>query len=229
MAFAILKLSYNEPGDSSLTGGICGTGFFLDPSTAFTAHHVLNEETLAPNAGYRHVILWLILRSGPIYRIERSAVELHPEIDTTVIRFKNPVLGALIYDVARTKADAGISVRGMGYEGNVMPSIDAKWQALELVVQSANLADVVLDRDGYVKRLVTLDVTANDIKMVGVRGFELSFGSRVGMSGGPVVDLASGRVLGMLSIGLPADHNVKTETFAVSIEEIMERIPYLGT
>lgn len=228
MAFAILKLSYNEAGDSSLTGGICGTGFFVDSSTAFTAHHVLNEETLAPNLGYRHVLLWLILRSGPICRIEHSTVELHPEIDTTIIRFKNPVLGALIYDVARTKADAGIGVRGIGHKGNVMPSVDAQWQGPELILQSANLADVVLDRDGYLKRPVTLDVNANDIKMVGVRGFELSFGSQVGMSGGPVVDLASGRVLGMLSIGLPADHNVKTETFAVSIEEIMERVPYLG-
>jgi len=46
MAFAILKLSYIKPGDSSLTGGICGTGFFIDPQTAVTAHHVLNENII---------------------------------------------------------------------------------------------------------------------------------------------------------------------------------------
>lgn len=59
--------------------------------------------------------------------------------------------------------------------------------------------------------------------------FELSFASQVGMSGGPVVDAESRRVLGMLSIGLPPDANVKTQTFAVSIDQILERIGRNGT
>lgn len=224
MAFAILKLSYNEPGDSSLTGGICGTGFFLDSSTAITAHHLLNGETLEPNVGYRHVQLWLISRNGAICRIERSAVSLHPEIDTSVIRLPHPISGFPIYDVTPTAITAGIRVRGIGHKGNAMPSVDAEWQGKELVIRTADLTHLVLDRDGYVKRPLTLDINARDVKMRNVHGFELSFGSQVGMSGGPVVDAGTGCVLGMLSIGLPPDANVKTQTFAVSIDQIVERI-----
>ena len=229
MAFSILKLSYNEPGDSSLSGGICGMGFFEDVSTAVTAHHVLNEATLAPNAGYENVLLWLISRNGPIRRIERSAVDLHPDIDTSVIRLKNPMSGFVVYDVVSGDISAGIAVRGIGYEGNAMPRIDAQWQGQELVIRTADLAQAIQDRDGHVERSLTLHINANDIKMQGVRGFELSFGSQVGMSGGPVVDVENDRVLGMLSIGLPADANVKTRTFAVSINEIMDRIRPNGT
>jgi Trypsin-like peptidase domain len=224
MAFAILKLSYNEPGDSSLTGGICGTGFFLDSSTAITAHHVLQEETLAPNIGYRHVRLWLISRSGAVCRIERSAVSLHPEIDTSVIRLRNPVSGFTIYDVIPTAIEAGLRVRGIGHKGNGMPSVDAEWQGTELLIRQADLSQLILDRDGHVKRPLTLNINARDVKMLNVRGLELSFGSQIGMSGGPLVSAETGRVLGMLSIGLPPDANVKTQTFAVSIGEVVERI-----
>jgi hypothetical protein len=229
MAFSILKLSYNEPGDSSLSGGICGTGFFVDASTAVTAHHVLNEATFAPNAGYGNIFLWLISRNGQIRRIERSAVDLHPDIDTSVIRLNNPMSGFMIYDVVSGDINAGIVVRGIGYEGNAMPRIDSQWQGRELVIHTADLAQAIQDRDGHVERSLTLHINANDIKMQGVRGFELSFGSQVGMSGGPVVDVINDRVLGMLSIGLPANANVKTQTFAVSIDEIMDRIRPNGT
>ncbi len=221
MAFAILKLSFNEPGDSSLTGGICGTGFFLDSTTAITAHHALNDLTLTPNLGYQHVRLWLISRNGGICRVEDSAVTLHPEIDTSVIRFPSPVSGFTIYDVTPMAVAVGNRVRGIGHKGNAMPSVDAKWQGTELVIQTADLMNLVLDRGGSVKRLVTLDVNAPDVKMLDVSGLELSFGSQVGMSGGPVIDAETGCVLGMLSIGLPPDVEVKTETFAVSIDEII--------
>jgi len=224
MAFSILKLSYNKPGDSSLIGGICGTGFFVDASTAVTAHHVLNEVTFAPNAGYSNVLLWLISRNGQIRRIESSDVDRHPDIDTSVIRLKNPMSGFVIYDVVAGEINLGIAVRGIGYEGNAMPPIKAQWQAEDFVIETVDLARAIQDRDGHVQRSFTLNINANDIKMQGVRGFELSFGSQIGMSGGPVVDIENKHVLGMLSIGLPADANVKTQAFAVSIDEIMDKI-----
>lgn len=223
MALAILKLSYNEPGDPSLTGGICGTGFFVDSRTAVTAYHVLNDATFEPNAGFRHVLVWLISRSGLIRRIERGAVSLHPEIDTAIIAFQNPMSRVKIYESALGGCIAGLKVSGIGHVGSSMPSVNAKWRGSELVIQSANLAGATRDMDGSVKRSVTFEINANDIKMHGVQGFELSFGSQVGMSGGPVVDSTTGKVLGMLSVGLPPDSIVKTETFAVSIDEILKR------
>jgi hypothetical protein len=224
MAFALFKLSYNAAGDSSLTGGICGTGFFVDLSTAVTAHHVLNEATFAPNSGFKHARLWVITRSGQVHHLERSSVHFHPEIDTTLIRFRVPILGVHVYRFATRAVSAGLAVRGIGHVGDAMPSIDPRWEGAELKIKSVNLDQTILDRDGQIKRLLTLDVRANDVKMQGVHGFELSFGSRVGMSGGPVVNVDNGEVLGCLSIGLPADFHEKTETFAVAIDEIARRL-----
>lgn len=223
MAFAILKLSYNNPGDSPLTGGICGTGFFLDTRTAVTAHHVLDDATFEPNAGFQNALVWVISRSGSIRRIEREAASLHPEIDTTIITFRNPMSKVQVFESTLGCGAVGLQVAGIGHVGNSMPSVSAQWRGSEFVVQSANLAGVTRDMHGFVKRFVMFEINANDIKMHGVRGFELSFGSQVGMSGGPVVDISTGRVIGMLSVGLPPDSIVKTDTFAVSIDEISKR------
>lgn len=220
MAFAILKLSYNNPGDSSLTGGICGTGFFVDSRTAVTAHHVLNYETFEPNAGFNHGLVWVVSRSGTIRRIEREETSLYPEIDATIISLRRSISNVKIYETALGGVAYSLKVFGIGHVGSSMPLVEAEWQRSEFVIRSANLARVTRDMSGIVKRSVTFDVNANDIRMHGVRGFELSFGSQVGMSGGPVVDSSTGKVLGMLSVGLPPDSVVKTETFAVSIDEI---------
>jgi hypothetical protein len=220
MAFAILKLSYNAPGDSSLVGGICGTGFFVDSFTAVTAHHALNDETFRPNAGLQRVLVSGISRSGSIFGIQREDATLYPGIDAAILRLRNSVASFQIYEPSLRSAVEGVQVSGIGHIGSSMPSVDAEWQGPELVLRSASLADVTKDISGFVKRPMTLEINANDIKMHGVRGFELSFGSQVGMSGGPVIDRSTGKVLGMLSVGLPTDSNVKKQTFAVSIDEI---------
>lgn len=49
MVYAILKLSYNEIGDTSLVGGICGSAFFISKQIALTAHHLLNKLNYSPN------------------------------------------------------------------------------------------------------------------------------------------------------------------------------------
>lgn len=223
MAFAILKLSYNQACDSPLTGGICGSGFFIDSRTAIAAHHCLNDDTFRPNAGFRHVLVWIITRSGSLRRIDRDVASLHPEIDTTIISLRDSMSNVQVYECAVGGVAPGLKVSGIGHVGSAMPQINAEWRGSELVIQSASLAGAARDMVGSVKRSVTFDINKNDIKMHGVRGFELSFGSRVGMSGGPVVDRSTGKVLGMLSFGLPPDSILKTETFAVSIDEISSR------
>jgi len=44
MTFALLKLSYNEIGENSVEGGICGAGFFINEKIFLTAHHIFNSK-----------------------------------------------------------------------------------------------------------------------------------------------------------------------------------------
>ena len=132
-------------------------------------------------------------------------------------------MNCTVYEPTTRGIDVGLNVSGLGHVGSAMPTLSPQWQGSQLTIRSTSLGDVIRDLDGQVKRSVILAVNADDIKMRGVRGFELSIVSQVGMSGGPVLDRSTGRAVGMLSLGLPADSNVKTETFAVSIGEITDR------
>jgi hypothetical protein len=224
MAFAILKLSYSGPGDSQgVVGGVCGTGFLLGhPRLAVTAHHVLNPATFKPNAGFQRAMVWLISRSGTIRRIREDATSLHPDLDLTVIRVEGPALGE-IHEPSEALLTQGLEVSGLGHVGEAMPPLDASWQGTELLIRSANLASVTRDAKGSVRQVLPLAISAGDVNMDGVRGLELSFGSRRGMSGGPVID-SRNRVVGMMSYGLPRNVPEKTQTFAVSVDEILPRL-----
>ena len=193
MAFALLKLSYNDPGDSNVVGGICGTGFFIDTSTAITAHHVLNEVTFAPNNGFKNAIVWVVSRSGHVHKIDESFVDFYPDIDSSIIYFKKSISGYVVYDVAPENISKGVTVSGLGYIGNGMPRLDLNWQNQKLVINSIDLTNKVIDRDGFIEETARYSINAIDIKMKDIHGFKLSFGSRIGMSGGPVINNKNNR------------------------------------
>jgi hypothetical protein len=222
--FAVLKLSYNNAGDAAVTGGVCGTGFFVGPGTAISAYHVLNKTTFTPNPGYRWCQVWLAIRRGHIFPIQYRQISAHPEFDATVIRIETAEPKAVDWShYVDGGTLVGRAVQAFGHIGNKMPKLDGvEWRAGSLHIQSADLDPVVFDRSGRVSKDLLLSVQANDVRLERVKGFELSFASRVGMSGGPVVDTTSGELMGMLSIGLPPDAPTKTQTFAISMEQILQ-------
>ncbi len=226
MPFAIIKLSFNNPGDTNLTGGICGTGFFIDCNRAVTAHHVLNANTFSPNAGYMHCYNWIITRKGRIVPIIKDDAQFFPESEITVISVDENAPTDEIYILDDCSLEDGLSVEAFGHIGNAMPQIEASWNGPMLNITSACLDSNRCDADGTIIRSVNMCINARDIKLDGVNGFELSFPSRVGMSGGPVVSKKTNKAIGMLSLGLPADCDIKKSTFAVSsieINRILER------
>lgn len=223
MSFAILKLSYNHPGESSLTGGICGTGFFIDHSTAISAHHVLNIDTFTPNAGFRYCQVWILSRNGLIAPINQHLLKRHPEIDTTVVKFDKPQSRIKVYALADHRPGVGTEVYSIGHIGNMMPQVEAHWPEKSLKITEAKLDSVACDKTGYIKNILTLNVNAQDVQLQNTTGYELSFGSQVGMSGGPLINKETNEVIGLLSLGLPMDASIKTQTFAVSIGEVKKR------
>jgi hypothetical protein len=104
-----------------------------------------------------------------------------------------------------------------------MPKLEVGWHGNSLQIKAGDLSSVFSDRSGILKRS-RLSVATNDVNLVDIDGFELFFQSREGMSGGPVIDDDSGEVVGMLSMGLPRDVPIKTQTFAISMQEIVRRL-----
>lgn len=225
MSFAILKLSYNNPGESSLVGGICGSGFFIEESVGITANHVLNNNTLEPNAGYTHCQAWILTRNNIIYPIEKDMLYTIPDIDTTVINLKEKIPDSEVYLTSGSPIHKDLLISSFGYIGSQMPVLNASWKNESLFISDAKLDSVCCDQSGKIMGIKTMTVNAVDVKMENINGFEVSFISRVGMSGGPVLTQENNEIVGMLSFGLPSDADVKTSTFAVNIEEITNRIP----
>ena len=220
MSFALVKLSFNNPGDSNLEGGICGTGFFIGCNKGVTAHHVLNEGTFIPNSGYLHCYNWIITRKGRMIPIVKDDAQFFPEIETTIINVDEMVSSDEIYELDSSSLEDDIPVKAFGHIGNAMPQIEASWNGPIFNVSSACLDSTRCDAEGTVLRTVTMSINSADIQLHGVKGFELSFPSRVGMSGGPVISAKTNKAIGMLSLGLPADCDIKKSTFAVSAIEI---------
>lgn len=225
MAMAILKLSYNNIGETSVIGGICGTAFFINENTALTAHHGFGRNEFKPNPGYRFCQYWLVSRNGNIIPIKREFLRDYPDIDITMIDFPDPQHNIKTYNLSHIPPVAGENIHSIGYIGNRMPNnINVYWREKQLAIKSCNLEDVISDCEGVVKKILTFHIRAKDVNLKGVKGFETSFKGVVGMSGSPVIRESTGEVIGILSIGLPPDVPAKKSIFAVSAEEILKKI-----
>lgn len=223
--FSILKLSYSHIGETSLTGGICGTAFFIDKYTALTANHTLSRANFKPNDGYKRCQYWLISRTNVIIPIERNNLKDYPEIDTTLITFDEPQRGVTVLKLADTAPTIGEKIYSKGYVGNQMPDVKkVSWTSDRLIIESCDLRSVIADQEGFVKSIKTLTVNTNAIKVSNITGVETSFSGIVGMSGGPLIRQFSNEVIGLMSIGLPPDVPEKTTLFAISVEEIKRKI-----
>ena len=110
-----------------------------------------------------------------------------------------------------------------------MPTTRAEWINEKLVIPSFDLSSVMSNRQGQIKRIFQMDVSTRDVNLDGVSGFELSFGGKEGMSGGPLLSHESSEVVGLMSFGLPVNVRVKSQLFAISTQEILSRVHRDGT
>ena len=223
MTGLVLKLSYNYIGETPVTGGICGSFFFIRPDLAVTANHVLNSTILKPNIGYSICQFWLIVQPNII--IELKSVDLieHPEIDTTFIKLKEN-FSIPIKVMSQIDIDLGKECINEGFAGGKMPDLNAIWGQAGLIISSCNYNGTTANGDGFIKSKKIMNISAADIKITGVKGLETSYGGVVGMSGGPLINKQTNEIVGIMSIGLPQDVAVKQSIFAISIDELKDKI-----
>jgi V8-like Glu-specific endopeptidase len=221
MTFALIKLSYNNIGEKNVKGGICGAGFFIDNETFVTAYHIFNSTNNFPNVGFRNCQYWLASRSGQIIEIKNVTIQNYPEIDTTVIRFNNRVTDNIV-NIDRNTPIVGDDIYNQGYIPN-MPQIDAGWRQNGLILRSINLNVSLSDANGSIREINNTTITAKDVNITNRTLITTSYPGRVGMSGGPMFN-ENDDVIGLMSIGLPADVLQKDFLGAIWINEILNTI-----
>lgn len=223
MTGLILKLSYNRIGEETIEGGICGSFFFIRPNLAVTAHHVLNTNTFSPNIGFSKCQVWLIVQPDIVIELSLNNIIQHSEIDTTLVSLEKD------YPIKFRKLSSAIIEVGHecineGFLGGGMPSLNAIWSSTCLQITTCSYNGNVANGQGYIKAMFRMTINAQDIKMNDVVGFETSYGGVVGMSGGPLICKQTDEILGLMSMGLPADKSVKKSLFSISIEEVNKKI-----
>ncbi len=223
MTGIVLKLSYNNIGETPLTGGICGSFFFVRPDLTVTANHVLNKINFKPNEGFSKCQFWLIAQPDIVIELTADDLIEYPEIDTTLIKLRKE-FSVGIRKVSSTDIEAGQQCINEGFVGGQMPVLNAGWGATGLLISSCSYNGTVANGDGYIKSKRVMTILAADIKMTDIKGFETSYSGIIGMSGGPLINKQTDEIIGLMSIGLPADVQVKQSLFAVSINEIKEKI-----
>jgi len=223
MTGLILKLSFNNIGEETVEGGICGSFFFSSPNLAVTAQHVLNTNTFTPNIGFNNCQVWLIVQPDIVIELKLNNVIQHPEIDTNLVKLEKdyPIK---VRKLSSTTIEVGHECINEGFIGGKMPSLNASWTSTGLQITSCSYNGTIANGQGHIKAKHIMTVNAQDIKLANVAGLATSYGGVIGMSGGPLVCKLTDEILGLMSMGLPADKEVKDSLFAVSIEEINKKI-----
>ena len=182
MTLAVLKLSYNSPGEPTVTGGICGAAFLIGRRTAVTAHHILSSDSFGPNPGYRKCQYWILSRNGKRYELNKSRLSGYPSIDTTVIRFSTS-LELPHFRMASKAPSVGESLRNEGYVEK-MPRIEATWEGQRLRIRRHDLSTVIAGGGGHIEFLGKITLSSNDVNLNNIEVIKTSYPGCKGMSVG---------------------------------------------
>lgn len=224
MTGLILKFSYNGIGGTQVKGGICGSFFFIQKDLAVTANHVLSTNNFKPNKGFKKCQYWLLVQPDIVIELNKADLIDYPEIDTTIIPLHNNY-SIEVRETSIDEVDVGLECMNEGFIGGKMPKLEVSWAKKGLQIKSCSYDGTESNGYGEIRSIRILTVNnAIDIKMNGVQGLETSYGGVVGMSGGPLINTETDEIIGLMSIGLPADVPVKKTLFAVAIKEVMAKV-----
>lgn len=197
--FAVFSASFVKGGPGEVRGGVGGTAFFISPTLAVTAHHVLSPSVFQAPEGRRHRT-WLVRENFRAIEIKPEYLTFYREKDLTIIRLpeSEAVPSNLVYP-AFTGAVGDVQVESHGFVANSAgPRLAWVNGAVDIVGVPA------LQRrhmTGRVLREAQINLHAQDVVLKDAPCVQLSYEPIVGMSGGPVV--VGGAVLGMNSFGDP--------------------------
>ena len=199
-SFAVFTTSYNTHGDL-VRGGVCGTVFFVSPTQAITAFHVLKPTSFKPLAGFERVRVWLVHENYRPIEVHPEFLSFREEADLTVgnIDARQAVDKKFIYATGRIPADHA-TVETEGFVANTTGPVLMR-DGLDIVVTSVpKLSRMYLKGELMIR--ANINLKAADIDLKSAPEYELSYKPVVGISGGPV--LAQGRVIAMNSFADPA-------------------------
>lgn len=199
-AFAVFSVSYNTLNDQ-VQGGVGGSLFFVSPTQALTAYHVLQPASFKPAPGFERVRVWILHESlGPI-ELKPEYLTYTKDKDLTQVRLPGAyaVPATFVFSTERVNPLLQ-TVETEGYRANTGGPLLER-QGLDMGIHSVRKLQR-LRFAGKILRQATIELNALDVQLKDSANVQLSYEPIVGLSGGPVV--ANGHVIAMNSFADPA-------------------------
>jgi hypothetical protein len=195
--------------------GICGAGFFIEPSVFVTAYHLLNQNSFIPDGEYNNVSIYLInpYRDDPASSIivqETDILEYAPDQGLTYIRIEGL---HDFFEVERSElVKTGTEVFSVGFQtDNVLESISIEDNRIKLAAP--------IKQDYFIQqRVESLNLRSSDLNIAGKPAYILStLGNNHGkiLGGAPLLSKES-KVIGMMSFFLPEEVSPEKNPVAIA-------------
>lgn len=207
-AYAVFVVTYDG---SRAIGGIAGTAFFISPTRAITASHVLNHQSFIPRPGFLKTRIWLVHEGEPAIELYPDSIKTNEERDQTHIQSRVEVPAKYVYQPSGSPV-AGTHVVTEGFIAN---SSGPTLERINGEIEITSVPSLKRYREeGVLLDLVRVQVRAADVNLDFVPCLQLSYRPIVGFSGGPVI--YQGKVVAMNSFAEPQKRN---STFAVQLKQ----------
>lgn len=216
---ALIKLSWKTDAagrvavcPEAVTGGICRTAVTVGAGKVLTASHAL-EQLWAPDAGYDAVATWIAHPDGTTHPLRLEAITQYHGLD--LARIDCPPSDQIfdVWDADDGPLDQGIC---LGYAARRAP-FDICRTAHDVSLAHVEIAKALLPMTPIALQPTTLMIEGQVVFINDVPGFVMARKASAGLSGGPVIDPAKGKVLGICCFGKSADETSDALTGAVDI------------
>lgn len=201
-SFAVFVARYNTKNNRA-EGGVAGTAFFISPTRAITAYHVLQASSFEPGADFERVKVWLVRENRQAIEVQYAHLHELKDSDMTIIDFKD-AKADLDHEVFPVGGDAELLsskevLQTEGFIANSVGPVLAK-QGADLVIVSVPKLQRQ-SAQGALLQATVVDLRAKDVTLKKAPCLNVGYKPVVGLSGGPL--LVKGRVVGMNSFADP--------------------------
>lgn len=188
--FSVIRDRPNPAGNPPVLSAALGTGFFVRPDIFITCHHVMNDSRDSHRAGDSYRLIANVTGSSPTSHVVTAPqvgqeLTLFPSLDLAVLRVditNDQPYVALAYDDIRVGAEVGV----VGYPLASLITDANGNLTLQGLIYRAAYGPVTGRYDGTLPTGETIPVV------------EVNFMFVPGNSGGPVFNVNTGRVCGMV-------------------------------
>lgn len=142
----------------------------------------------------------------------------------SIIKFPKNIASSF-YDNYQDEPKINQEFIAEGFIAGEQPNIEVNNSKVKIILNKADFTELTyIKQHGYEKKLLSSTFKSDDINLSHVNTTQTSFGGCVGMSGGPLIDKNSKKIIGFMSNGDPVDTDKKDVLYAIDGTELTKVI-----